>query len=332
MLYRIFLLLLISFATLQANIRMGIVSASHYCGERELAWRMKIAGERLGWEVIVDEDEGQSIQNRSDLDFVVCLLPDNPYFNSHCPNYLTLFHPHDFLNKERALNPMYEKYHGYLLTIHERESLAKPFLQKGRSFYFMPFYPTVHRVEYKRVDLHNLVTSIAAWGNRLTGPKFKQLYKLLSETGRCKFYGINANEDVIEQGYIGRVPFDGTTVIEILQQHGIVLVLHSEIHNRNKIPSSRIFEAAAASTVIICDQNEFVKEHFKDSAFYIDTRLSAEKVFEQIQGHLNTILMDPEKALVMAKKAHDIFIENFEMADQLHRLERLHNKVIANYE
>ncbi len=129
---------------------------------------------------------------------------------------------------------------------------------------------------------------------------------------------------------MGPIPFDGSSVIDVLQQYGIVLILHSDIHNAEGIPSSRIFEAAAASTVIISDKNPFVEKHFKDSVFYIDTSLSMEEICCQILEHLENIYTNPKKAQMMAKIAHQIFSNNFEMSNQLLALYSLNQKILGN--
>lgn len=317
------------FINLNANINIGVVTASNYVGDREVAWRIKIAGESLGWTVFLDEDEGRQVQNMDQLDWVICMLPNNEFLNPSCPNYLMVFHPFWYLNDERQLLPFYDKYTGYLLTINDRETIADSLKSRNKEFHFVSFYPSVYHVPYQEVELNNLVTMIPVWSNRLTDKKFRMVYNLLSRTGFTKFYGVHKNEDIITQGYMGTIPFDGVSVIDILQQHGIVLVLHSDIHNAESIPTSRIFEAAAASTVIISDQNPFVKKHFGDSVFYIDTSLSAKSIYNQIQAHMRTIYQNPQKALEMAKTAHQIFIENFEMSDQLLKLESLNREVIS---
>lgn len=317
------------FIKLQANVRMGIAISSNYVGDREVAWRIKIAGENLGWTVFLDENDGRQLRNIEQLDWVICMLPNNEFFNSSCPNYQIVFHPFWYLDEERKFLPFYEKYDGYLLTINDRETLKNSLESKNKEFNFISFYPSVYSVPYREVALNNLVTMIPVWSNRLTQQRFRKLYKLLSQTGFVKFYGVQRNEDIITEGYMGSIPFDGVSVIDILQQHGIVLVLHSNIHNREEIPTSRIFEAAAASTVIISDENSFVKKHFGDSVFYINTSLPASNIFDQIQKHLQTIQEDPKKALEMAKAAHQIFIDNFEMSNQLLKLESMHRQIMS---
>jgi len=317
------------FDNLQANIRMGVAISSRYVGDREVAWRIKIAGEKLGWTVYLDENEGCQLQKIEQLDWVICLLTNNKYFHPGCSNYLTVFHPFSYLDEERKLLPFGEKYDGYLLTINDRDTIENSLQQKNKEFHFIPFYPSVYGVPYREVVLNNLVTMIPAWSNRLHQVKFKKLYKLLSESGIAKFYGVKKIEDISDDSYMGPIPFDGVSVINILQRHGIVLIMHSNIHNEEQIPSGRIFEAAAASTVIISDENPFVKKHFGDSVFYIDTSLTARTIYDQIQGHLDVIFREPNKALEMAKAAHQIFMDNFEMSDQLLKLEAMHREIIS---
>ena len=326
--FNFFIILLpIFFISIHAGTRVGIASDSNYCGERELGWRIKIAGESLGWTMVLDETRGKALCEKDDLDWIICLLPSNVYTSTHCPNFLTIFHPFNYLDANRVLLPFYEKYDGYLLTIKDKESVENSLKPKGRELYSITFYPTVQEVPFTEVALNNLVTMIPVWSNRLTDVKFKTLYNLLSQTGFARFYGIKRNAHVVREGYMGELPFDGASVIKILQKHGIVLIFHSDIHNSEGIPTGRIFEAAAASTVIISDENSFVKEHFGDSVFYVDTSLTSEGIFAQIQDHLDVIRSNPQKALDMAKTAHQIFIDNFLMSDQLIKLSELNDKI-----
>ena len=178
------------------------------------------------------------------------MLPQNQFFNHSFPNYLMVFHPFSYLDEQRRFKPFYEKYDGYLLTINDRETLQSALELKNKEFHYIPFYPTVHNVPYQELTFNNLVIMIPVWSNRLTDPKFRNLYNLLSRTGFAKLYGVGKNNNIVPESYMGAIPFDGVSVIEILQKHGIVLVFHSNIHNEESIPSSRIFEAAAASTII----------------------------------------------------------------------------------
>ncbi len=315
------------FSFYKPKIRIGIISDSKYCGERELGWRIKIAAENLGWVAFLDEHRGSDLKKIKNLDWVICLIPDNRRFYHNSSQFLTVFHPFNYLEPEGTLRPFYEKYDGYLLTIKQPDAFERSFQSKNRRLFSLPFYPSLQYVEYKEVALDSLMTMIPVWGDRLIDEKFKKVYKALSREGFTKFYGIHPNSDIIENGYMGKIPFDGTSVIDILQKHGIVLIFHSQIHNQEEIPSSRIFEAAAASTVIISDTNGFVKKHFGDTVFYVDTSLPAEDIYLQIKNHVAAIRQDPKMALEMAKKAHQIYVDRFLMTDQLLKIHSMHTEI-----
>jgi len=312
------------------KVRIGIVSDKNYCGEREVGKRIKLAAESLGWEAILDEKGGSKLKKIKDLDWIICLLPWNKHTYKKCPSYLTIFHPFNYIDSKKRLQTFYEKYDGFLLTINPTEALKNSIQLINKQLLPTHFYPTVQYVEYKKVPLNELMTMIAVWGNRYKNEKFKKIYRALSQSGFTRFYGIYPNDDVIDNGYMGKIPFDGESVIEVLQKHGIVLIFHSDIHNKEQIPTPRIFEAAAASTVIISDENAFVKKHFGDNVFYVDTSLSAEEIFLQIKNHMDFIRQNPQIALEMAKNAHQIFVDNFLMTDQLLNIHSMHKKLKKN--
>lgn len=149
----------------------------------------------------------------------------------------------------------------------------------------VPFYPSFQFVPYKKLAFKNVLATIADGQSE----KFQGLYSLLSEGGFTKFYGVNDEP------------------ITTLQKHGISLVFHSD----------QIFESAAASAIIISDENSFVKEHFGDNVFYVTTDTSAEEIYQQIKHHVDTIHQNPEKAHAMAKNCHQIFVDRFSIEQQL---------------
>jgi hypothetical protein len=312
---------------IQASPHFGIVVYGKWAGEREAAQRIKIAADRLGWKAFLDETGGSASKNKV-FDWIIHTVPNVQYFNQKCANYLTVFDPVHFLNPSRQLLKQYEKYDGYLLTIKDRNSLLNRKSVPKKHFYYIPFYPTTYATPYQELTFNELVVMIPAWGNRRTDPKFLSLYQALSTTKLAKFYGFNPMKEINPKTYMGPLPFDGASVINVLQQHGIVLVMHSDIHNEEGIPSARIFEAAAASAIIISDLNSFVKQHFNDSVFYIDTTQSAETIFQQIQEHLQVIYNQPELAHKMAQQAHQIFSTQFTMEQQLLNLQQMHINIL----
>jgi hypothetical protein len=241
---------------------------------------------------------------------------------------MAVFHPFNLLDKQKKLNSCYESFDGYLLTI-SPQFFEGVFQSENKEFSYIPFYPTAQPIPYQKVALNTLFTTFAAWGHRTRKDRYKTLYRLLSESGFTSFYGPKDSEGIIQKGYKGPIPFDGVSIIRKIQECGIALILHSWHHLRLGIPSGRIFEAAAASAVIISDKNPFIKEHFRDSIYYIDTTLTAEEIFEQIAGHMDAIFRNPEEALEKAKQAHEIFTQKFQMTDQLLALDKMHNQIIT---
>jgi spore maturation protein CgeB len=111
---------------------------------------------------------------------------------------------------------------------------------------------------------------------------------------------------------------------------GVTLILHDADHFLGRTPTARIFEAAAASTIIITDRNPFIEKNFRDAVLYIDQEKSAEELFQQIDSHMKWIKDNPEKALLLAKKAHEIFIQKYTLEAQLEKLVNLHKTLFVS--
>lgn len=212
---------------------------------------------------------------------------------------------------------------GYLLTFPLEKDVDKGSFADKRC---MEWYPTVYWREYQEVDPLFLFQTCATWGNRVSDTKFQDLYRLLDKEPYSRFYGRSKVAELCPLSYQGAIPFDDESLYEIASRSGISLIIHSSKHNDAGIPSGRIFEAAAASTVIISDANSFVQTHFGDSVLYIDTSHDALSILNQIRNHIYWIRNNKPAALAKAKRAHDIFTEKFLLEEQLLRLEEFHSK------
>lgn len=150
------------------------------------------------------------------------------------------------------------------------------------------------------------------------------LLGLLDDGGDLRLYGpkvyggIEVWKDF--KSYVGSIPFDGTSVVRLINQAGISLVLSSRAHAQTEMMSSRIFESSAAGAVIICNENPFARRHFGDSLLYIDTTLPARETYDQVRSHLGWIKAEPAKALALAKRAQAIFRDNFRLDTCLERI------------
>ena len=120
-------------------------------------------------------------------------------------------------------------------------------------------------------------------------------------------------------------------IIDVIKQHGIVLILHSDSHFNHNLPSLREFEAAAASSIIISDELPFVKEAFGDNALYIKVKnKSAKEIEDQVVAHYEWIKANPEKVKEMTKNAHEIYKNKFTLEKMLKDVAHMHESVLRD--
>ncbi|HSW87428.1 MAG TPA: YncE family protein [Rhabdochlamydiaceae bacterium] len=303
---------------------IAVLIRPDYRGEVSFAHRIKSACKNLGWRAdIVDINRPRRLRKKN-LDFVINLVP-GIYKRPKCKNYMAIFDPlHHYFRDDGFLKREYRNYDGYLLTY-------SPWFDdknfNGDKLPYIKWYPTAHRQEYKKVDFAHLFYLCCAWGNRFEDKKFQQFLRLLDKEHFMRFYGSQWFQKYYPQSYQSFIPYDENTLCETASRAGVTLVLHSCDHNAYGLPSGRIFEAAAASTMIVCDENAFVKEHFGDSVLYIDTDESAESIHKQVNDHMHWIQSNQEAALEKAKSAHQIYKKHFLLEDQLLRLGAFHDQL-----
>lgn len=297
-------------------------------GEISFAYRIKSACKNIDWEADVIDSQNPGELANHNYDFVINLVP-GAYKHPNCKNYLAIFHPkHHYFNKKKFLKSYYRSYDGYLLTYTPGSNGKgkKDFANSDR-FPYMLWYPTVPKQEYRVTDPSYLFYICCTWGNRYVDAKFRQLLTFLDKEPYTRFYGSPKVKSLYPRSYQGTIPYEDASFYEIAAQAGVSLVLHSAEHNAYGLPSGRIFEAAASSTVIICDQNSFVRGHFGDAVLYINTEESSLSIYNQIQHHLNWIRENKSAALEKAKRAHSIYMEKFLLEDQLLRLGEFHDQL-----
>lgn len=308
----IFFIILSFFPTPLFPTSIGLITNKHFRGEREFAERIGLACKNLNWNVQIEDIESFRGFDQP-CDWILTLVPHKSCTSNN--EYLVLFDPiHHFFQKDGQLDPKYFNFAGYLTTYEDRLFL--------NGVYPKRWYPTVHFVPYKKVKPDRLFYFLGHWGNRHDDAKYKTLQQKLGEKDYTNFFGsLDIGKNYLS-AYRGAIKYDGETVLNKISEMGICLILHSNVHIQHKIPSGRIFEAAAASAVIISDLNPFVREHFGDSVLYIDQE--ADDIFEQIDAHMNWILEHPKEALEMARRSHEIFEKNFLLENQLLHFNAFH--------
>lgn len=323
------LFLLIGCSVLSAAERsIGLLIKNEFIGETSSAYRIKSACNNIGWKAdVINMNSPEELEN-NEYDFVISLVPGS-YKRPKCKNYLAVFHPlQHYFKRSGRFRKRYRSFDGYLLTYSPDALSKKKHFKNSCKFSYMPWCPTVQKVEYKKNDPKHLFHICSLWGNRFWNGNFKKCLSLLDKDPNTRFYGNPLFQEHYPKSYQGAIPFEGDSLYEVAAQAGIILIFHSSEHNTYGLPSGRIFEAAAASAVIISDQNSFVQENFGDSILYINTDEDGQSIYNQIQTHMEWIFANKTQALEKAKKAHAIYEEKFLLEDQLLRLEEFHEQVM----
>ncbi len=168
-----------------------------------------------------------------------------------------------------------QNYTGILPTFPEHVSFP------DRSKVIFKWYPTTHKTTYVAQSANKLFYPGGSFVDDLRiNDKYKQLFMLLDKTGYLDIYLSKSDWPELTRSRQQPLPLDGVSILNAAKRDGVSLVLHARDHLKNSIPTDRIFEAAAANTVIIFEQNPFVIDTFGDNVIYIDDNQDAENIFK----------------------------------------------------
>ena len=161
------------------------------------------------------------------------------------------------------------------------------------------------------------------------------LMELLDATGRVDFYGVKKVCGVEPwagfRNYKGELPFDnGLSIIRTANRCGVSLVLSSRQHRDSGLVSTRIFQACAARTVIISDDNPFIVEHFGDAVLSFEHSTDARLTCERIGRLITWIEEHPQQAAEMAERAHRIFAERYSLDHEIGHILSRHPETLVS--
>lgn len=203
----------------------------------------------------------------------------------------------------------------------------------GKYFYGIGILPAVPALINNPAEPKTVMWSGMGWGFRYSQENHRNFVKLLSENVPMKLYGkFSAFNYLNPKLYNGFIPSIGIEYINAVRKNGIYFLTHNMFHLKTGTPSLRIFEAVAANVVVISDKHKFAVDNFGDSFLYYDHDAPAEVMYAQVKAHIDWILANPEKAKLMAAKAHQIFLENFTLDKDLNRIVKLHEYVLQQEE
>ncbi|MBN9565926.1 MAG: glycosyltransferase family 1 protein [Alphaproteobacteria bacterium] len=189
----------------------------------------------------------------------------------------------------------------------------------------LEIYPSVGKTDFETPQFKSIFYCGANWDPLRNSDNYRWVYQQLDQQGIITFYGPKEAWHMY-QNYRGLIPMDSNKFHTAMRECGIGLCLHSQLHLDSATPTARIFELAAAGSIIICDDHPFVRKHFKDSVLYINHRLGREEILAQIRAHYNWIITNPEKAHQKAQRAHQIFCEHFTLESMIKRIIEAYEK------
>lgn len=294
------------------NLRILMVSPLSYLGERQTSIRISETLKSLGYCPICLYCSCFVPIVSSIFDIDICI--------SHDPEVTHPKNAYNFIICSQSSNEFLSSYDAVLSSM-PVENLRKILPNTS----ILQFYLSARATKFDDRPKKRLFYCGAPW-DVYRSYSLTKVYKFLDTTDYFDVYGSKHwKESGIINSYRGFIPFGEDAVFNTMKKEGVSLVFHSEEHFKNNAPTSRIFEAAAASNVIITDRLPFIVENFGNSVLYIDRYASPEKLSKQIDDYMKWILSHPKEAVRLAQRSHEIFIEKF-------TLERMMKNLIEFYQ
>lgn len=306
-------------------------------GEKEMAERIKCASKRIGMECVSVSLNAQDFWKKFFPNFasfaahkfkphIILSLQGDEIPCKNAKQYIALTHGSDYYFSPRTTLSIQEvmKFDGFLVGFPDHEKLLTyaNFVQKACNT--IKWYSTCASTSFQPIKNFQLFYCGANMANSPFGAKYKVLFSLLDRSGYLQVFGYKEEWRHTPNSYKGYIRSDGESLLKKMHEVGVTLVLHDPDHYLGGTPTARIFEAAAAGTVIIADHHPFIQKEFGDSVLYIDQNRSPEEIFTQIQAYMHWIRSHPEEANQLAEKSHGIFLEKFTLEKQLLKLLELH--------
>jgi glycosyltransferase involved in cell wall biosynthesis len=303
-----------------------------YFAETELARRLCIAGENLGWEIVEFGSSGAIEYFKPD--FVLALHFQTPKLTSF-PTYGCMWNPTIFFEQYDEYNRVDQakknilSYDGYLSSSDQINTWLKDILYRTEKKHFIcsGFYTSCHQIPYQQPQIED--PNVAYIGTNWDGWRYQELFEHLDKESYTQIYGPSEAWEYLRLSYKKILPFDGVSVTSILNQAGIGLCLHKEEHINASVPSMRIFEIVASGALAICSEHPFIRRAFGDSVFYLDSNLSSQDQVVQISGYVKWISDNRQKALEMSLRAHQIFMTEYSLENLLLKIVPYHQKLIS---
>lgn len=295
--------------------------------EKENILRIKKVFEKFGHEFFVLSPSGQDENGKHadllGLDFV--FTPDNAVDGMKImPDCLSLsvgWVPCGYLlySKFQSFASGIDEFDGYVPAF---ESVSTDYILNNFANNFIKiddyFYPSVSKdsvIEPKLLENYKIFYVGINLDKGKSKGRHYSLLKALDDKNILQLHGPDKIGDIVcwegFKNYSGEIPFDGVSILNKINEAGICLAFQSKIHNIEEYVTNRIYEACASGAVIITDDNPKVRNIFKDSIYYVDIFQEEEKIIDDVLNIYNFIIENPKLAYEKAKKAQEIFLNNF---------------------
>jgi hypothetical protein len=278
--------------------------------ERELALRMAIALDGMGWEHCVVNTVAELEAYAPDA--ALCLHPQAVPKMTAVPSLACCWNPPaTFWSAGDAVaNEL--SHDGFLTAGDANERRVRDLLwDSGRAVLTSPMYPSSQG--WSLEPALGPGSRFFYVGSNWDGRRFPALLEALARNRMLSLHGPANRWEYLADAFMGSLPFDGRSVIERAHECGMGLCLHLPAHLDAGIPNMRVFELCAAGALIVSDRNPFVMEWFGDTVLYADTKLDDSEAAEQILAHGDWARSHPAAGRDMARAAQRIFIERFSL-------------------
>jgi hypothetical protein len=188
----------------------------------------------------------------------------------------------------------------------------------------IPIYFAQDYIPYKEVQFEKALLTGSLWGCARGSLRLARAMKKLGDENLLAAYGLEHYLSFLGDAYKGAFEKQTSDLLGYMEEkhreYGISLVIHSLEHMLEGLPTNRIVEAISTGTIAISDKNPFIEKYFGDNVLYFNTFGNEQEIYKEIKEHIIWVKNNRELAIQKAKKAHEIFTQNFTMENQLNYL------------
>ncbi|WP_298330530.1 glycosyltransferase [Asticcacaulis sp.] len=290
-------------------MKVAVFLGFEHSAENEFTERLKISCERFGIEVVecrtTDEIE------EADPDLVLSLHFHFPKLTRH-PTIGAHWNPSRFF----ADNPAYLRnlicLDGLTTASGESDDFVNDIkVATGKEFPTREMYPSAPILDFKTPNFAS--AKLLYVGKNWDGVRHQDLFTTLASMPWFNIFGPKGAWGYASRAYRGELKLDGISVLETANSAGVVLALHKREHFDSGIPNMRVFEAPAARCMMIVDEHPFVRKHYGELPLYVNSKLPASILADQIKGHMEWVRSNPAEAAARTDAMHKIWRERFSL-------------------